>query len=87
MALATLAVRLGGLLLVRWLEPTPAVQAALDALPVAVLTAVIVPGIVKGGPPDLIAAAVTFVAAFRLPLIAVVVVGGVSVVLLRAWLG
>lgn len=45
---------------------------------------VIAPAVLSGGKPDWIAAAITAVAAFRLPLPATVVIGVVSVVALRA---
>ena len=51
------------------------------------LTAVIAPGLVKGGPADLAAAAITIVAATRLPLLATVAIGVASVVALRTIIG
>lgn len=87
MALATYATRIGGLWLLRFVKVTPRVQTSLDALPVAVLTAVIAPSLVKGGAPDLIAAALTLLAATRLPLLAVVGIGVGSAVLLRHIMG
>lgn len=87
MAVATYATRVGGLWLLRFVKPTPRMQASLDALPVAVLTAVIAPSLFKGGPADLIAASLTLLAATRLPLLPVVVIGVGSVVILRQLLG
>ncbi len=87
MAVATYATRVGGLWLLRFVRMTPRVQTSLEALPVAVLTAVIAPSLMKGGAPDLIAAAITILAASRLPLLAVVVIGVASAVLLRHLLG
>lgn len=87
MAVATYATRVGGLWLLRFVKITPGVQASLDALPVAVLTAVIAPSLVKGGPADLIAAALTLIAASRLPLLPVVVIGVSCCVALRYLLG
>jgi uncharacterized membrane protein len=83
MAAATYATRVGGLWLLRFVHVTPRVRASLDALPVAVLTAVIAPSLMKGGPADMIAAAITSLAASRLPLLAVVLIGVGSAVLLR----
>lgn len=85
MAAVTYATRVAGLWFVHAVRPTPLVQAALDAVPVAVLTAVIAPSLMKGGPADIAAAAIMTLAAFRLPLLPAVVIGVVSVVLLRAW--
>jgi uncharacterized membrane protein len=87
MAAATLATRLAGLWLARVLRPGPAATAALDAMPVAVLTAVIAPSLVKDGAADLLAAAITVLAAARLPLLAVVAVGVAAAVLLRRFAG
>ena len=87
MAVVTYATRIGGLWLLRFVKVTPLVQTSLDALPVAVLTAVIAPSLIKGGAPDLIAAALTLLAASRLPLLAVVVIGVGSAVILRHLMG
>ena len=84
MAVATYATRLLGVLLLSRYRPGPIVSAALDALPVAVLTAVIAPAVLSGGKPDWIAAGITTAAAFRLPLLATVAIGVASVVVLRA---
>lgn len=83
MAVATWCTRVGGLWLLQIVRVSPRGQAALDALPVAVLTAVIAPSLVKGGPADLCAAAVTLIAATRLPLLPVAIIGVVSAVLFR----
>ncbi len=86
MAAATYATRISGLWLVRYVRPGRVMQAALDAVPVAVLTAVIAPALARGGPADIAAAAVTMVAAFRLPLLAAVVIGVLAAVGFRALL-
>ncbi|MCL4767533.1 MAG: AzlD domain-containing protein [Hyphomicrobiaceae bacterium] len=87
MVVATYATRIGGLWLLRFARLTPRMQASFDALPVAVLTALIAPSLVKGGAADLIAAALTLLAATRLPLLPVVVIGVASAVLLRHVMG
>jgi uncharacterized membrane protein len=84
MAAVTYATRIAGLWFVQAVRPTPLVQAALDAVPVAVLTAVIAPSLMKGGPADMAAAAITALAAFRVPLLPAVVIGVGSVIALRA---
>lgn len=84
MAVATISTRLGGLLLLRFVRLTPRARAALDALPVAVLTAVITPGLVKGGVADLLAAGATLAAASRFPLLPAVAIGVACAALLRA---
>jgi uncharacterized membrane protein len=87
MALATYATRVSGLWLLRFVRVTPRMQAALDALPVAILTAVIAPALMKGGTADILAAGVTLLAASRLPLLATVILGVSSAVLLRHLIG
>src|SRR5262245_33035385 len=87
MAVVTYATRVSGLLLVKMTNPSRAVQSALDAVPVAVLTAVIAPTLVKGGVADLVAAGITVLAAIRLPLLPAVVIGVGTVVVLRTIVG
>jgi uncharacterized membrane protein len=88
MGIATYLTRLSGFYLLRDLHVSGPAKAALDALPPAVLMAVIAPVILTTGWAESIAAAVTAVAAFfRLPLTVTIVIGIVSVVALRAVLG
>jgi uncharacterized membrane protein len=82
MAVATYATRIGGMLLGGYLPKTGRVRQALDALPAAVLTAVIAPAVIAGAA-EMIAAALTLIAALRLPMIVAVLVGMGSVALLR----
>lgn len=84
MGIATYLTRLSGFYLLRGLNLTGRGKAALDALPPAVLMAVIAPVILTTGWAESIAAAITAVAAFRrLPLTVTIVIGIASVVLLR----
>ena len=84
MGVATYLTRLSGFYLLRGLNLSGPMKAALDALPPAVLMAVIAPVILATGPVETIAAAITAVVAFfRLPLAVTIVVGIVSVVALR----
>ena len=84
MALATYATRASGLYLMRGVTVTGRLKAALDALPPAILMAVIAPTILTTGIAETIAAGLTAVAAFiRLPLVVTILIGVVSVVLLR----
>jgi uncharacterized membrane protein len=81
MALATYITRVSGLYLMRGVTVKGRLKTALDALPPAILMA---PTILATGLAETIAAAITTgVAVFRLPLVAVIVTGVVSVVLLR----
>ena len=86
MGLATYATRIAGLLLMRGIVVKGRLKAALDAVPTAVLMAVITPTIFMTGRAELMAGAVTAVAAFlRLPLLVVIFVGAGSVVVFRAF--
>lgn len=88
MALATYATRLGGLYLMRAVSVRGRLKAALDALPPAILMAVIAPTVFATGPAESLAAAVTAAAAMlRLPLAATLLIGVASVVALRQALG
>jgi uncharacterized membrane protein len=83
MAAATYLTRIAGLWLVRFLAITGRVKAALDAVPPAILMAVIAPTAFATGWAETAAAGVTVLAALRLPFILAVVTGVVSVVVLR----
>lgn len=84
MAVVTYLTRIAGLALADRLTRSARAQAAFDAIPPAVLIAVIAPSALATGWPETAAAAVTALAATRLPLLAVVAVGVASVVVLRA---
>jgi branched chain amino acid efflux pump len=85
MAIATYATRAGGFAFMRFMKVRGRAKAALDAMPAAILMSVIAPTVLTTGVAETIAAAITTGAAMlRLPLIAVVIVGMVSVVTLRA---
>ena len=86
MALATVGTRVAGLILADRLPRTGRIRVALDALPPAVLTAVIAPA-AMAGPAEMTAAAVTILAAFRLPLLATVAIGVATVAVMRALMG
>jgi uncharacterized membrane protein len=84
MALATFATRYAGLLLLKGVTIKGRLKAALDAVPPAILTAVIAPTMLTTGYPEAIASIITLAAAMlRLPLLMVVVIGVASVVVLR----
>jgi uncharacterized membrane protein len=84
MALATYATRVSGLFLMRHVNVKGRTKAAFDALPPAILMAVIAPTILATGMAETIAAGVTAVSAFlRLPMIVTVLIGMASVVILR----
>jgi uncharacterized membrane protein len=83
MAAVTYVTRIAGLFVADRLVLTGRAKAAFDAIPPAVLVAVIAPTALTTGWAEAIAAAITAIAAFRLPLLATVAVGVVSVVVLR----
>lgn len=84
MGLVTYITRIGGDLLMRNRTLGPRMTAALNAVPPAVLTAVIAPSVLSAGLAEAIAGVVTLIAAFRLPLLATIIVGVTSLVLIRA---
>ena len=84
MAAATILTRLSGFFLLRYLSIGEETREALDAIPPAVLMAVIAPTALATGWAETIACAVTALAALRLPLLASVAVGVGAVVALRA---
>ena len=86
MALVTYATRVAGLLVAERLALSGRAKAAFDAIPPAVLVAVIAPSALATGWPETLAAALTTLAALRLPLLATVAVGVGAVVALRALL-
>jgi uncharacterized membrane protein len=83
MAAATYLTRIAGFLIGNRLVLRGRAKAAFDAIPPAVLVAVIAPSALATGWPETVAAAVTVVAATRLPLLATVAVGVIAVVALR----
>ena len=87
MALATYVTRVGGYLVLRGRTLGPHARTVMEAAPGCVLVAVIAPQFVSGRPADLIALALTVLAAARLPMLAVVVVGVSSAAVLRHVVG
>ena len=87
MAAITFSCRISGLILGPRFRPTGRLRAAFDAIPPAVLTAVIAPTVLATGPAETLAGLVTVWAAFRWPMLATIVVGVAAVVALRHGLG
>lgn len=83
MAVVTYFTRIAGLFVADRLVLTGRAKAAFDAIPPAVLVAVIAPTALTTGWAEALAAAITALVAFRLPLLATIAVGVVSVVVLR----
>ena len=87
MAAVTYATRVVGFALVRRLALTGRAQLALEAVPGAVLVALVAPAVLTSGPADALAGVVTVLAVWRLPVLGVVVVGVVSAGVLRGLFG
>ncbi len=84
MAIVTYLTRAGGLWLMERVTPSPRVQAALEALPGAVLVALIAPMALTRTPIEGVASALVVLTMIRTgSLIAAVVIGVVTVALLR----
>jgi uncharacterized membrane protein len=83
MAVVTYSTRIGGFLLLRKRALSPRTMAVLEAVPGCVLISVIAPRFVSDKPAELLALAVTLLAAWRLPLLPTVVVSVVATGLLR----
>ena len=83
MAIVTYLTRVGGLALAGRLALGPRAQAALDAIPPAVLIAVIAPSMLATGWRETVASAITILAATRLPLLATILIGVLAIVALR----
>jgi uncharacterized membrane protein len=83
MGFVTYLTRIGGDLVMRNRTLGPRMTAALNAVPPAVLTAVIAPSVLAAEPAEAIAGVVTVIAAFRLPLLLTIVAGVGTLALLR----
>lgn len=83
MAAATIATRITGLILYRFVTLGPRQTRAMQAIPPAVLMAVIAPTALATGPAETIAAAVAALAATRLPLLTAAGAGVATVAALR----
>ena len=86
MAVVTYFTRIAGLFVADRLVLTGRAKAAFDAIPPAVLVAVIAPTALTTGWAEAVAAAITAVVAFRLPLLGTAAVGVIAVVVLRSLL-
>jgi uncharacterized membrane protein len=86
MAIVTYLSRIAGLAVAGRLALEGRAKAAFDAIPPAVLVAVIAPTVLTSGWPEALAGVAAGVAATRLPLLATVAVGVAAVVTLRQFL-
>ncbi len=83
MALVTYLTRIGGYLLLGGRQVSPRTKAVMEAAPGCVLISVIVPHFAADDPADLLAIAITLIAAIRLPVLATVLIGIVAAGTLR----
>ena len=83
MGFVTYLTRIAGLFIAGRIRLEGKTRAAFDALPVSVLAAIIAPTLLSSSPAESLAGVVTIAAAFRLPMLATVIVGVACVVLLR----
>ena len=86
-AVLTYLTRIGGhLVLSRFRSIHPRVEAALQAVPAAVMTTLVVPAALSAGPAEMVGVAAAVLASFRLSAIPVVVIG-LCVVIGCRWAG
>jgi uncharacterized membrane protein len=87
MMAVTYGARIGGYWFVRRYALGPRLKAGLEAVPLAVLTAIIAPTVLATGPAESLATVITLLLAWRFPVLAAVLGGVAAVVLLRALVG
>lgn len=80
MAVATYATRVGGLWLMRYVTPSPRVEAWLRNIPGAVLVSIVAPSALAGGPADVTAALFTAFVGLRTRNLLLSIIAGVAVV-------
>lgn len=85
MALASYACRIAGHLLMGWVRITPRVEAALKAIPMAVMVGIVTPAALSGKLPELAGLAAVFVAMKLTGKDVVAVLAGVAAVGLCRW--
>lgn len=87
-ALATFVTRIGGYVLItRMKRIPPRVEAALNAVPAAVLTTLVAPAAVTGGLDVTLALAVAFLVGMRLSVLPMLAAGWAAVMVLRHLIG
>ncbi len=85
MAAVSYGIRVAGFLVGGRLHENPRLKAALDQLPAAILIALVVPSLARGGPTEWLAAGVVALLAWFVDLLLVPLAAGVvAVVLLRS---
>jgi len=87
MGIATYVTRIAGVLLATRLSLVGRTKAVVEAIPGCMLISVIAPLVLLNGPADMLAGLITALAAWRLPMVAVLSIGVASAGLLRAAIG
>ena len=87
MAGVTYLTRIAGYVVLRDRTLSPRAKAVMEAAPGCVLISVIAPAFVSRNPADLLALAITFIAATRLSMLPTVLIGVASAGLLRHLIG
>lgn len=85
MGAVTYATRVSGYALLHVIPVQGRFKAGLEAVPVAILTAIIAPAVLAAGLSDALAALVTVLLALRFPML-VSMIGGVGAAILLRWL-
>ena len=80
MALAAALCRVAGYAFMRFVPVTPRIEAALGAIPLAVMIGIIVPPVLRGGVPELAGLAATLLAVWLRANDLVAIVAGMAVV-------
>ncbi|MBL4647222.1 MAG: hypothetical protein COA52_04360 [Hyphomicrobiales bacterium] len=84
LAVLTYATRFGGyIILSRFKNIHPRVEAALDAVPAAVIAAIVAPSVILSGAPEIIAAVFAVALSYRFSMLGVVAASTLLVALLR----
>lgn len=87
-AVLTYLTRIGGhLVLSRFENVPPRVEAALDAVPAAVLTTLVAPELLSAGPAEIIALVAAGLVALRRGMLAMFLTGAVVLIVLRQFIG
>ncbi|TAN01135.1 MAG: AzlD family protein [Rhizobiaceae bacterium] len=87
-AILTYLTRIGGhLVLSRFENVPPRVEAALDAVPAAVLTTLVAPELLSAGPAEIIALVAAGLVAFKRGMLEMFLTGAVVLIVLRQFMG
>jgi uncharacterized membrane protein len=87
-AVLTYLTRIGGhLVLSRFENVPPRVEAALDAVPAAVLTTLVAPELLSAGPAEIIALLAAGLVALRRGMLEMFLTGAITLIVLRQFMG